>query len=179
VDAATCPVIWGEPAPTRQHAFFQLLHQGTDPVPVDFIVAREAARPVPGHQTLLIANCLAQGAALMLGRSTEAVAREMLDAGVERGAGPRTGTAPHLSRQPAEHDPGTARARCSRAGCTAARLYEHKTFTQGVIWGLNSFDQWGVELGKQLAGRVATQLAGSGAVTDFDPSTAALIERLR
>ena len=183
MDVSTCPVIWGEPGTNGQHAFFQLLHQGTDPIPVDFIIARKAAWPMAGHQQLLIAHCLAQGAALMKGRSAEEAARQMRAAGLAPEeiaplVAHRTfpGNRPSTTIVLPVLDP-------QALGALLA-LYEHKTFVQGVIWGVNSFDQWGVELGKQIAGRIekALDMPASGETLigpAWDPSTAALIERLR
>lgn len=151
------PIVWGGVGTDAQHAFFQLLHQGTRLVPVDFIVAREADHPWPEHHRVLRAHCAAQADALAFGRD-EATARAMLEAG---GLDAET-----LERQlPHRLYPGNRpsttieieRLTPHALGALIA-LYEHKVFVQGTIWGINSFDQWGVELGKQLAGE---RLAGA------------------
>ncbi|HLF41057.1 MAG TPA: glucose-6-phosphate isomerase, partial [Acidimicrobiia bacterium] len=181
VAAATGPVVWGEPGTNGQHAFFQLLHQGTRLVPCDFI---GFARPAPGrddpaelgrHHDLLMANFLAQTEALAFGRTSDEVAAE--------GVPPEL--VPHRTF-PGNRPTNTILApelTPSVLGQLVA-LYEHKVFTQGVIWNVNSFDQWGVELGKVLAGRIAADLAsdgggGPGAELGHDSSTNALIRRYR
>jgi glucose-6-phosphate isomerase len=155
---ATAPVVWGEPGTNGQHAYFQMLHQGTDVVPVEFIAVRDAAHTLPGHHDQLLANALAQAQALMLGQS---------DAGGHKDfPGNRPSTFLVLERL----DPATLGALIA--------LYEHRVFTSGIVWGINSFDQWGVELGKVLARQLTPRLA-SGDVAGLDPSTAGLLRRLR
>jgi glucose-6-phosphate isomerase len=155
---ATAPVVWGEPGTNGQHAYFQMLHQGTDVVPVEFIAVRDAAHTLPGHHDQLLANALAQAQALMLGQS---------DAGGHKDfPGNRPSTFFVLERL----DPATLGALIA--------LYEHRVFTSGIVWGINSFDQWGVELGKVLARQLTPRLA-SGDVAGLDPSTAGLLRRLR
>jgi glucose-6-phosphate isomerase len=173
VASDTGPVVWGEPGTNGQHAFFQLLHQGTRLVPADFIgFARPApGRDVPGHHDLLMANFFAQTEALAFGKTPEEVAAE--------------GVAPELV--PHRTFPGNRPTNTILAPELSPSVlgqliacYEHKVFTQGVIWGINSFDQWGVELGKVLAGRIAAELAQDGDATlDHDSSTATLIRRYR
>ncbi|HWI84278.1 glucose-6-phosphate isomerase [Ramlibacter sp.] len=154
----TAPVLWGEPGTNGQHAYFQMLHQGTDRVPVEFIAVREAAHSLPGHHTQLLANALAQAQALMQGQR---------DAGGHKDfPGNRPSTFFVLDRL----DPASLGA--------LVALYEHRVFTSGAIWGLNSFDQWGVELGKVLAKELAPRLA-SGDCGGLDASTAGLLQRLR
>ncbi|MBL0422755.1 glucose-6-phosphate isomerase [Ramlibacter sp. AW1] len=154
----TSPVLWGEPGTNGQHAYFQMLHQGTEVVPVEFIAVREAAHQLPGHHTQLLANVLAQAQALMLGKS---------DAGGHRHfPGNRPSTFLLLDRL----DP-------SSLGALIA-MQEHRVFSSGALWGINSFDQWGVELGKVLAKDLAPRLE-SGDVEGLDASTAGLIQRLR
>jgi glucose-6-phosphate isomerase len=179
VGHATSPVVWGNSGIDAQHAWFQMLHQGTQIVPVDFIVAIDSQDGLPGHQSLLLANCLAQAEALMRGRSAEAVRTEMAATGLTGAAldqavahrvfpGNRPSTMLMLDRV----DPFTLGA--------LVALYEHKVFAQSVIWGINPFDQWGVELGKALAGRILPQLEGGPSQPgQHDASTAALIERVR
>jgi glucose-6-phosphate isomerase len=155
---ATAPVLWGEPGTNGQHAYFQMLHQGTDVVPVEFIAVARAEHRLAGHHEQLLANALAQSQALMQGQA---------DAGGHRDfPGNRPSTFLLLERL----DP---------AGLGALiALYEHRVFVSGAIWGINSFDQWGVELGKVLARDIAPRLE-SGDVTGLDPSTAGLLRHLR
>jgi glucose-6-phosphate isomerase len=155
---ATAPVVWGEPGTNGQHAYFQMLHQGTDVVPVEFIAAREAAHELAGHQPQLLANVLAQAQALMLGKADPG--------GHKHFPGNRPSTMLLLERL----DPASLGALIA--------LYEHRVFFAGALWGINSFDQWGVELGKVLARDIAPRLA-SGDVAGLDASTAALVARLR
>jgi glucose-6-phosphate isomerase len=173
----TGPVVWGEPGTDGQHAFYQLIHQGTQLVPVDFIAPLVSHNPIGDHHAKLLANCLAQGEALMRGK-TAAEARAELEA-----AGQDAATVERLV--PHKVFPGNRpsttllvdRLTPERLGALIA-LYEHRIFVQGVIWGVNSFDQWGVELGKQLAGTILGELEG-GASVPHDASTAALVARCR
>jgi len=175
VEGATCPVVFGEPGTNGQHAFFQLLHQGTEVVPAEFIIVAESPEG-EATQLALNANALAQAEALMVGK-TEAQARAELIA-----AGAFDAEADVLAPQKAfpGNRPSTTlvmdRLSPETLGALIA-LYEHKTFVEGVIWGINSFDQWGVELGKVLAKAIDAELKGGGEGT-HDPSTAALIQRL-
>jgi len=155
---ATSPVLWGEPGTNGQHAYFQMLHQGTDVVPLEFIAVRTPAHELPGHHPQLLANALAQAQALMVGRA---------DAGGHRDfPGNRPSTFFVLERLTPES-----------LGAFIA-MYEHRVFTSGALWGINSFDQWGVELGKVLARDLEPRLA-SGDVAGLDASTAGLVARLR
>ncbi len=176
----TGPVIWGEPGTNGQHAFFQLLHQGSRLIPVDFIVAARSPYPDDGHHALLLANCVAQSAALMQGKTADEARAEMRRAGladdeIERLAPHRTyrGNQPSNTLLVDQLDPYTL-------GSLIA-LYEHKIFCQGIIWQICSFDQWGVELGKQLANRVLPRVEGreGAADTAMDGSTTGLIDQLR
>jgi glucose-6-phosphate isomerase len=154
----TSPVLWGEPGTNGQHAYFQMLHQGTDRVPVEFIAVKAAAHALPGHHELLLANALAQAQALMQGKE---------DPGGHRNfSGNRPSTFFILD----ELTPASLGALLA--------LYEHRVFTSGSIWGIDSFDQWGVELGKVLATDIAKRL-GSGDVHGLDASTAGLVQKLR
>jgi glucose-6-phosphate isomerase len=172
VAAPTGPIVWGQPGTNGQHAFYQLLHQGTALVPCDFLVATDANHPLTTHHDLLVANCFAQSEALAFGKTAEEVAAE----GVE--------DALVAHRTFPGNRPSTTivfdRVRPFTLGALIA-LYEHKVFVQGVIWGINSFDQWGVELGKVLAGRIAGELTGDEAPDGarHDASTAGLIRRYR
>ncbi|GMG85638.1 glucose-6-phosphate isomerase [Paralimibaculum aggregatum] len=177
VGTATGPVIWGEPGTNAQHSFFQLIHQGTDVVPVDFIAAATPRDADPRHHAMLLANCLAQGQALAFGRDTAEVEAEMAAAGAAPEAIARL--APHRSF-PGDRPSTTIlfRRLDPHALGRLIALFEHKVFVQGAIWGVNSYDQWGVELGKALARPLIPALA-EGAAAETDPSTRALIDRIR
>ncbi|MDO8654325.1 MAG: glucose-6-phosphate isomerase, partial [Undibacterium sp.] len=173
------PIVWGEIGVNGQHAFFQLLHQGGWLFPCDFVVAASSDYPLPGHQAPLLANCLAQSAALAFGK-TEAQARSELSAACLNEASitkvlPQkvfAGIQPSTSLLLPSLDP-------FQLGMLLA-LYEHKVFVQGVIWGINSFDQWGVELGKQLANRLLPTLKGDlSHDAQLDASTSGLIAYFR
>ncbi len=178
VRGQTGPIVFGEPGTNGQHAFYQLLHQGTDPVPCDFLVAACSDVGDDEHQALLIANCLAQSEALMRGKTLAEVRAEL----AEQGLSPRAieklaphkvcpGNRPSTTVVYPRLDPHTL-------GMIVA-LYEHKVFVQGVIWGINSFDQWGVELGKQLAGELLPRLTRRDAEQPRDASTEGLIAAIR
>lgn len=155
---ATAPVLWGEPGTNGQHAYFQMLHQGTDVVPVEFVTVKKAGHGLPGHQEKLLANALAQAQALMLGKAD--------DGGHKHFSGNRPSTFLLLDTlTPAS------------LGALIA-LQEHRVFVSGAIWGINSFDQWGVELGKVLAKDLEARLE-SGDSAGLDGSTAGLLTRLR
>lgn len=173
----TGPVIWGEPGTNAQHSFFQLLHQGTDVVPVDMIAAAAPRAADPDQHALLLANCLAQGQALAFGRTTEEVAREMREDGVSEAEIARL--APHRTF-PGDR-PSTTILQRRLDPFALGRLialFEHKVFVQGVIWGVNSFDQWGVELGKSLAEALIPVMRAE-ADPEFDSSTNGLVQRIR
>jgi glucose-6-phosphate isomerase len=174
---ATSPVVWGEPGTNGQHAYFQMLHQGTDVVPVEFIVVKQPAHGLTGLHDKLLANALAQSQALMLGKTAEqattervASANPLLDPAVlarhRRFPGNRPSTTLLLE------------ALTPRSLGALVALYEHRVWTSGALWGINSFDQWGVELGKALCNELLPRLA-SGDVSGLDASTAGLIARLR
>lgn len=175
VDYTTGPVIWGEPGTNGQHAFYQLIHQGTRLIPADFIGATRSQNPLDGHHDILMSNFFAQTEALMRGK-TEAEARlELQQAGVSadriEALLPHklfTGNKPTNSILLSELNPRTLGALIA--------IYEHKVFVQGVIWDVNSFDQWGVELGKQLALKILPELEGDGLVNSHDASTNGLID---
>jgi glucose-6-phosphate isomerase len=167
----TGPIVWGEPGTNGQHAFYQLLHQGTTVVPADLIGFVEPASGGDGRHDLLMANLLAQAEALAFGRTSEEVAATGVEADL----------VPHRTF-PGNRPTSVIlapRLTPSVLGQLIA-LYEHKVFTQGVVWGINSFDQWGVELGKVLATRIGAELiAQDRPDLDHDPSTTALIRRYR
>lgn len=155
---ATSPVLWGEPGTNGQHAFFQMLHQGTDVLPLELIAVRQPTHPLPGHHNKLLANALAQAQALMVGKASEDGHRHF--------PGNRPSTLLLLdSLTPAS------------LGALIA-MQEHRVFVSGSLWGINSFDQWGVELGKVLAKDIEARLE-SGDTAGLDGSTAGLLELLR
>ena len=155
---ATSPALWGEPGTNGQHAYFQMLHQGTDVVPVEFVAVKKARHALAGHQTLLLANVLAQAQALMVGKQ---------DAGGHKNF---SGNRPSTFLLLDELTPTTLGALIA--------LQEHRVFVSGSVWGINSFDQWGVELGKVLAKDVEARLL-NGDASGLDGSTAGLLGLLR
>jgi glucose-6-phosphate isomerase len=176
-DYATGPVVWGEPGTNGQHAFFQLLHQGADVVPADFLAAIHSQYELGNHHEILLANCLAQSEALMRGKTLAEARRELAAAGLTKEV--LEGLAPHKVF-PGNRPSNTIlfdRLTPRTLGRLIA-LYEHRIFVQGVIWNINSFDQWGVELGKQLAGRILDELTGTD--SDYhDGSTMSLLHRIK
>ncbi len=173
VEVATCPVIWGEPGTNGQHAFFQLLHQGTDLIPVDFIAPLAASHGLADHHRLLLANCIAQSKALMVGKGADEVRAELTAQGLSGEA--LEALVPHRVFPGNRPSNTLLLPDLSPASLGALiALYEHKVFVQSVIWGINAFDQWGVELGKQIASRIGDELAG-GAAGEHDASTRGLI----
>ena len=174
VTYSTGPVVWGEPGTNGQHAFYQLIHQGTHLIPCDFIAPAISHNPIGEHHPILLSNFFAQTEALMNGKSAEKVAEELKDSGMDKSEMEKlipfkvfTGNKPTNSFLLKEITP------FSLGSLTA--LYEHKIFVQGVIWNIFSFDQWGVELGKQLAKNVLPQLKGDSKVDTHDASTNGLI----
>ncbi len=176
VDYATAPVLWGGTCVNGQHAFFQLLHQGTQLVPADFIIPLRAGRSLAHHHQILYANFVAQTEALLHGRTPQQAADEMRAQGYadEQAAA----LAPHRSFPGNRPSTSILLERiCPHSLGSLLALYEHKIFVQGVIWDVNSFDQWGVELGKQLAGKVLQEIQSSRPDSAHDASTAGLIRR--
>jgi glucose-6-phosphate isomerase len=171
VEAGTSAVVWGEPGTNGQHSFHQLLHQGTAIVPCDFIVCRHSLNPIGDHHTLLLANALAQAEALAFGRTEDEV----------RAGGVLEALVPHRTFPGNRPSSMLVLDRLTPFALGAlVGLYEHSVLTQGVIWGIDSFDQWGVELGKTLAGQIVPELSATGeAPLAHDSSTNALIRRLR
>ncbi len=155
---STSPVVWGEPGTNGQHAFFQMLHQGTDVIPMEFIAVKTPAHSIPTHHALLLANALAQAQAFLQGSS---------DAGGHKHF---PGNRPSTFFVVDQLTPASFGALIA--------LYEHRVFVSGAVWGINSFDQFGVELGKVLAKDIEVRLA-SGNTSGLDASTAALLQRLR
>jgi glucose-6-phosphate isomerase len=178
VDYTTGPVIWGEPGTNGQHAFYQLIHQGTRLIPADFIAPIETQNPIGNHHPILLANFFAQTEALMKGKTpdearaelqAQKLSAERVDQLVPHKTFP--GNRPTTSILVQKVDPKTLGALIA--------MYEHKIFVQGIVWNIYSFDQWGVELGKQLASKILPQLEGSAPVTSHDASTNALINRYK
>ena len=178
VTTPTGPLVWGEPGTNGQHAFFQLLHQGTDTIPVEFMVAAIGHEPdLKHHHDLLLANCLAQSEALMKGRTLEEARAQMLAKGqkpdfVDRIAPQRVfaGNRPSITLVYRELDP--------RMLGRLIALYEHRVFVEGVLYDINSFDQWGVELGKELATSLLPVVEGKESAAGRDASTAGLVEHI-
>ena len=174
VETTTGPIIWGQPGTNGQHAFFQLLHQGTKLVPCDFLAAAQSHNPLGDHQHILISNYLAQTEALMRGRTPAEARAELAAAGYQgeqldllTAAKTFPGNRPTNSFLYPKLTPAVLGALIA--------LYEHKIFTQGVIWDINSFDQMGVELGKQLARTILPELDGDQEISSHDSSTNGLI----
>jgi len=178
VDYATGAVLWGGNGTNGQHAFFELMHQGTRLIPADFIIAANTHNPVRDQHAMLLANMFAQTRALMWGRQLDEVEAEMRAQGADDSTiamlAPHKvipGNKPSNTILMRDHTPYTL-------GMLVA-LYEHKIFCQGILWRLNSFDQWGVELGKQMASSILPRLSEEGAVTAYDGSTNALINMVK
>ncbi len=174
----TGPVIWGEPGTNGQHAFYQLIHQGTKLIPCDFLAPAKSQNPIGDHHAKLLANFFAQTEALMMGKTEEEAAQELREQGksedeIEKLAPFKTfqGNRPTNSILFEKLTPHTLGALIA--------MYEHKIFVQGVIWNIFSFDQWGVELGKQLAKKILPELEGDSTVTSHDASTNGLINAFK
>ncbi len=177
-DYTTGPVIWGEPGTNGQHAFYQLIHQGTRLIPCDFIAPIETHNPIGNHHAILLANFFAQTEALMRGKTPEEARAELVAAKmppdqIEKLVPHKTftGNRPTTSILVDKITP-------RRLGAMVA-MYEHKIFVQGIVWNIYSFDQWGVELGKQLASRILPELVGTAPVGSHDTSTNGLINRYK
>lgn len=178
VDYETGPIIWGEPGTNGQHAFYQLIHQGTKLIPCDFIAPAISHNPLGNHHQMLLSNFFAQTEALMNGKSEDEVVAELEKAGKSEAEIKELtpfkifeGNRPTNSFLIREITPKTLGALIA--------LYEHKIFVQGIIWNIFSFDQWGVELGKQLANQILPELEGDGAVGTHDSSTNGLINQYK
>jgi glucose-6-phosphate isomerase len=175
VPVPTGPIVWGEPGTNGQHAFYQLLHQGTRFVPCDFLIAAESHNPLDGHHETLMANCVAQSEALAFGKTEDAARKELIARGMSdeevRQLLPHKvfpGNRPSTTFGYRKLDPRTL-------GMLIA-MYEHKVFVMGAVWNINSFDQWGVELGKQLAARLRPAIESPDRVESFDASTNGLVD---
>ncbi|MFC0518753.1 glucose-6-phosphate isomerase [Mucilaginibacter angelicae] len=174
VDYSTGPIIWGEPGTNGQHAFYQLIHQGTKLIPADFIAPAQSHNPLGEHHNMLLSNFFAQTEALMNGKTEEVVIEELKAAGksdeeIAKIAPFKVfeGNRPTNSFLIKKITPYTLGALIA--------MYEHKIFTQGIIWNIYSFDQWGVELGKQLAGKILPELKDNAEISSHDSSTNGLI----
>ena len=178
LDYDSGPVEWGEPGTNGQHAFYQLIHQGTRLIPCDFMVAARSHNNLGGHHITLQANCFAQGEALAFGKTEDEARAELAAQGVSGEALAQLlphklfpGNRPSTTMVYQQLDPSTL-------GKIIA-LYEHKIFVQGAIWNINSFDQWGVELGKQLAKRIRPEMEGPARIATHDASTNGLVNYVK
>merc|ERR1712184_159470 len=181
VNHSTGPIVWGEPGTNGQHAFYQLIHQGTRIIPCDFIApvnSHNSPRDGRLHHTILLSNFLAQTEALMRGKDRAQVAAELKKAGKNQSEIERivphkefTGNRPTNSIMVDQINPFTLGALIA--------MYEHKIFTQGVIWDINSYDQWGVELGKELAKAIEPELKNNSKISSHDASTNSLINHIK
>ena len=174
VDCSTGPIIWGEPGTNGQHAFYQLIHQGTKLIPCDFLAPIESQNPIGEHHPILLSNFFAQTEALMRGKNEEEARKELEEQGMSGDA--LEALLPHKMFD--GNKPTNSIMFQKLTPRTLGRLialYEHKIFTQGIIWNINSFDQWGVELGKQLAKVIQPELKADGEVSSHDSSTNGLI----
>jgi glucose-6-phosphate isomerase len=178
VDYATGPILWGEPGTNGQHAFYQLIHQGTRLIPCDFLAPLESHNPLGNHHLLLLSNFLAQTEALMRGKTAAEARKELEKAEL-------SGTAleellPHKVFQGNRPTNSILFPKLTpRVLGSLIALYEHKIFVQGILWSIDSFDQWGVELGKQLSGVIQGELASPGAISSHDASTRGLIQHAK
>lgn len=176
VNYNTGPIVWGEPGTNGQHAFYQLIHQGTRLIPADFIAPANSLNPLRQslHHKILLANFFAQTEALMKGKSEEVARKELEKKGMDKASIEKIlphkifeGNRPTNSIMVDRVSPFTLGALIA--------LYEHKIFVQGIIWNINSYDQWGVELGKELAKAIEPELVDSMPVSSHDASTNGLI----
>lgn len=178
VDYDTGMVVWGEPGTNGQHAFYQLIHQGTRMIPADFLAPLRSHNPLGEHHRILLANCLAQTEALMRGKTTDEARAELIAQGLSGDA--LASLLPHKVFQ--GNKPTNTLLFDQLDPATLGRLialYEHKVFAQSVIWHINPFDQWGVELGKQLAGKILPELREGGEVGAHDSSTRGLVAYIK
>jgi glucose-6-phosphate isomerase len=178
VDHSTGPIVWGEPGTNGQHAFYQLIHQGTKLVPADFLAPIDSQNPIDRHHDILLSNFFAQTEALMRGKTEEEARAELLAGGMDPDAAEKLlphkvfeGNKPTNSILFKKLDPKTLGALIA--------LYEHKVFVQGLIWNINSFDQWGVELGKELAKVILPELESDEEISSHDASTNGLINHYK
>jgi glucose-6-phosphate isomerase len=175
LDYTTGPVLWGSAGTMGQHSFHQLLHQGQLLCPVDFVLPLTTHTGLPQQHLILVANCLAQSRALMVGRSLEAAMTTLLQRGVDEDRAAQL--APHLV-MPGNRPSSVITMKSLNPGTLGAllALYEHRTFCSGQLWRINSFDQWGVELGKDISVDVLARLAGTESDSAMDAATERLIQ---
>ena len=174
VDYSTGPVIWGEPGTNGQHAFYQLIHQGSKLIPCDFLAPMESHNPIGDHHRILLSNFFAQTEALMRGKTADEVRMELKKEG--RSPAEIETLLPHKAFEGNRPTNSLLFPKLTpRVLGSLIAMYEHKIFVQGIIWNVNSYDQWGVELGKQLAKAILPELSAPGEVTGHDSSTNGLI----
>jgi glucose-6-phosphate isomerase len=175
---ATGPVLFGEPGTNSQHSFFQLLHQGTEPTPIDFIVPVISHNEIGVHQELLLSNALAQAEALMMGKTTKEVVQQMKDKGMPKD---KIDFLKKYKTFPGNRPSNTILIKKLDPYSLGMLLaaYEHKVFVQGIIWNINSYDQFGVELGKEMATQILPEIKGDEYPKNHDASTISLIKQIR
>ena len=178
VDYSTGPIIWGEPGTNGQHAFYQLIHQGTKLIPCDFIAPAQSHNPLGEHHNMLLSNFFAQTEALMNGKSREEVVAELEKAGKSK---EEIATLAPFKEFEGNRPTNSILVKkiTPRSLGSLLAMYEHKIFVQGIIWNIYSFDQWGVELGKQLAGKILPELKDNNEVSSHDSSTNGLINQYK
>src|ERR1700712_4238862 len=178
VEYSTGPIIWGEPGTNGQHAFYQLIHQGTKLIPCDFIAPAQSHNPLGEHHTMLLSNFFAQTEALMNGKSHEEVVAELKAAGKSPEEIEKLAPFKEFDGNRPTNSILVKKITPRNLGSLIA-MYEHKIFVQGIIWNIYSFDQWGVELGKQLAGKILPELRNNDDVSSHDSSTNGLINQYK
>ncbi|UIR55888.1 glucose-6-phosphate isomerase [Sphingobacterium sp. SRCM116780] len=178
VDYQTGPIIWGEPGTNGQHAFYQLIHQGTKLIPCDFIAPANSLNPIGNHHQMLLSNFFAQTEALMNGKTEEVVVAELKAAGKSDQEIEKLKTFKVFEGNRPSNSILIKKMTARTLGSLIA-MYEHKIFVQGIIWNVFSFDQWGVELGKQLAGQILPELVSEDIITSHDSSTNGLINQYK
>jgi len=178
VDYQTGPIIWGEPGTNGQHAFYQLIHQGTKLIPCDFIAPAQSHNPLGEHHKMLLSNFFAQTEALMNGKDRETVVAELRKAGKSDAEIEKIAPFKEFEGNRPTNSILIKKITPRSLGSLIA-MYEHKIFVQGIIWNIYSFDQWGVELGKQLAGKILPELKDDAEVSSHDSSTNGLINQYK
>ncbi|MEO6521842.1 MAG: glucose-6-phosphate isomerase [Mucilaginibacter sp.] len=178
VDYETGPIIWGEPGTNGQHAFYQLIHQGTKLIPCDFIAPAQSHNPIGEHHTLLLSNFFAQTEALMNGKALDVVTAELKTSGKTEAEISEIAPFKVFEGNRPTNSILVKKITPRSLGSLIA-MYEHKIFVQGILWNIYSFDQWGVELGKQLAGKILPELRNDDEVTSHDASTNGLINKFK
>ena len=174
VDYTTGPIIWGEPGTNGQHAFYQLLHQGTWLIPCDFLAPIQSQNPIGKHHDILLSNFFAQTEALMKGKTADEVIAEFEKQGLQKEAYQELVAHKVFEGNRPSNSIVFKKLTPSTLGKLIA-MYEHKIFVQSIIWDINAFDQWGVELGKQLAKTILSEIEGGKEVNNHDSSTNGLI----